>query len=174
MHCDLIESWSVFPWRLNLIQMKRKLVSMMKKKILIQPWISVRLARELIQGRSTDPCPATNHYQNNYSYYWFNSKEKLKLGSKYWELLPFNPWAVCNMWGILFQAIKANLISANELPTAYNSRWSITPLNRYLLHVRFDHNIALFTRGQFWPSGIVVVASVCVPVCVSITCLSAR
>ena len=39
----------------------------------------------------------------------------------------------------------------------------------------------LFTRGQFWPSGIVVACvcvcvcvSVCLSVCVSITCLSGR
>ena len=35
----------------------------------------------------------------------------------------------------------------------------------------------IFTRGQFWPSGIVIApvcVSVSVCVCVSITCLSAR
>ena len=71
-----------------------------------------------------------------------------------------------------------NLVAENDVSSFYQWRSKVSSFS-FFACIYIWLYIPIFTRGQFWPSGIVV-ACVCVCVClsvclsVSITCLSAR
>ena len=85
------------------------------------------------------------------------------------------------MYGLFSVSLKK--VQMSHVITLINSLSPSRCVKKILKFNNFGNYFYIFTRGQFWPSGIVVACvcvcvcvcvSVCLSVCVSITCLSGR